>query len=366
MITVNTKHLSEALSLGIINANVSTFHRKSSLAQLTISDDTLTINVEASMLSTEIKLHGYVSETDESSTVFVDNLLLKQLISTLSSDVVELSIQSDGLLIRSGKSTYTLPKVVDDVDFSLQRPSISIDDISTTTIDRSGWKFIKDHQMFAVATDFSYPVYRNVWVSEDGDVLTGDFDISLFTHSVVGDFETTCLLSDTIINLFNSLPEGSKLGVVDRKYIIGYRCDGFEYTTEFEPQYEDTGVVGYYHADIILPILEHPENFNVISVDSVNKLLNQASLLSNGITDDVSFGVSNNTLMISNTNVKGQIPVEGSESVDYTLAFKLDTLKKIFKNYSAQVNVGPLIQDDEITGIILWDDDLTTVLAGVE
>lgn len=361
----NTKPLCDALNLGIINSNVSNFHKKSTIVQVSADSHTLKINVESSMIKTELKLRG--KGDGESSSIFVDSLLFKQLINTLDSSVVTLDFEDDGLRIVSGKSKFTLPKMVDASELSLQTPELIDYSDNGKEIDKTGWKFVKDNQMYAISLAFIHPVYTYVWVGESGDVLVGDFDSSLFTHSKKVDIGKTCLLSDTIVNLFDALPEGATITDLGSDYIVRYESDSFSYVTQFTPLYESDEEVGSYNSEIILDMMQHPTRYTEVKTDPIVKLLNQSILLSSSTSNTVHLSVSENSLRIQDNNVDGFIDAVGDDSISYDLDFSLDSLKSVLSSYNSEfIYISPLVRDEETVGIIVWDSDLTTVLAGVE
>lgn len=361
----NTKPLSDALNLGIINSNVSNFHKKSTLTQITATKNLLKINVEASRICSEMLLRG-MGDSDEPAKIFVNSLLLKQLVSTFDSNTVELEFSDSGLVFHSGKSTFTLPKMVDDDELELMHPE-GVVNSPELDIDKSNWKFIKDYQMYAIAMSFIHPVYTYVWVGSSGDVLVGDFDNSLFTLSHKGVLDSTCLLSETIINLFNSLPDGSKISKSGSSYIIRYDSDSFSYRTQFMPKYETDEDTGTYNSDIFLGMMAHPYGGVSIKAEALAKNLNQALLLSSSTEDTVALSARGSEFKLTNTNVNCDIPFVGNLDSDYSVSFKLESLKQVISNYGdSEIHVNPLIQEGECAGIIVWNDELTTVLAGVE
>lgn len=367
---VSTKPLSDALSLGVINGNVSKFYQKSCLAQVVATRNTLTINLEASQILTELRLKGS-GDADNSGIMFVDSLLFKQLVSTLESPTVTLEFVEGGLILHSGKSKFNLPKWIDVADMELKAPRLPEYTSTSIPVDKSDWRFIKDRQMFAIAMSFIHPVYTKVWVGDSGDVLVGDFDNSLFTHSKKNKLGNTCLLSDTIINLFNSIPEGASLIKVDSSYLIQVKTDGYEYLSEFRPKYESDESEGSYNSDIILQLMEHPmTNCIKLPTAAVHKFLNQAELLSTSTEDQITFEVANKTVTLHDSNVDCKVDIAG-DTCPYTIQFKTSLLKSVISNYKDEaIMVSPMIQPDEngndtANGIVVWDEDLTTVIAGV-
>jgi len=373
--TTNTKPLSDSLNLGIVNSNVSNFHKKSCVVQVSADSTTLKINIEAANICTEIQLKGSGEGSGESNsaTIFVDSLLLKQLISTLDSSTVTLEFSESGLTIHSGKSKFTLPKMIDSTEFELKSPVVPDASATAIDIDKADWKFIKDNQMYAISMAFVHPVYTKVWLGESGDVLVGNIDIGLFTHSNKNKLGSTCLVSDTIINLFNSLPDGAKLSKVDKDYVIQISADSYSYITQFSPFYESDDGVGDYSSSMILEAMQRPANSIKISTAAITKLLNQALLLSTSSDDTIKLSVDNRTVYLRDKNVDGQIAGDGDNNIQFSLDFKLDLLKQVLSNYTddtIQICSSSRFDEDtgetEITGIIVWNNDLTTVVAGVE
>lgn len=365
--TTNTKPLNDALNLGIINSNVSNFHKKSCVVQVSADATTLKINIEASMICTELTLKG--SGEGDPATVFIDSLLFKQLVNTLESSTVSLLFEENGLVLQSGKSKFNLPKMIDSTEFELKSPVVPEYTDNAIDIDKSDWRFIKDNQMYAISMGFVHPVYTKVWVGESGDVLVGNVDTGRFTHSKKSKLGNTCLLSDTIINLFNSLPEGSKLIRVDDDYLIQFSADSYSYVTQFTPLYEEDEGVGDYGSDIFLSLMQKPDKFVKVPVSPINKLLTQATLLSTSSEDTIKFNVSKNTVHFQNKDVDGEIAGEGDVSIEFELEFKLDAIKEVISNYPDEtIQFNALADADDptaVAGIIVWNNDLVTMIAGV-
>ena len=361
----NTKPFADSLSLGIINSNVSNFHQKSCTVELTASENMLKINIEASQIYTEIHIPG--KGEGQPATIFVDSLLLKNLSSTFESQTVTLDFTDNGLIITSGKSKFTLPKMVDDTDFDLKAPAVPESLDGAIDINQADWKFIKDNQMYAISMAFINPVYTKVWVGQNGDVIVGDFDNSLFTHSVHSKLGKTCLLSDTIINLFNSLPAGSKIIPLGESYVIQLKTDSYEYLTQFTPLYESDESVGDYHSEIFLEMMQHTEEAVKVNTVAITKALNQALLLSTNSQDSIVFSLENGQVHLTDKNVDCSVSVTGGESQNYKVEFNLERLKKVIANYSDEtISISPMDQDGVVVGIMVWNDALTTIVAGLE
>lgn len=365
---VSTKPLTDALGIAIVNANISKFYQKSTIAQVSVKDSLLYVNIEASSIVSEVSLKGKCDESGYCK-VFVDSALLKQLVSTLDTTTITLEFTDNSLIIHSGKSTFTLPQIIDDADdFELNAPPENIPDGNEMKLDKEDWKFIKDYQMYAISMAFIHPAYARVWVGDSGDVLVGDFDNSLFTHSKRNKLHNTCLLSDTIINMFNILPEGATLIPCGRNYIVKVNTDGFNLISKFTPDYEDDENIGSYNSDIILDMMNSDSDSSMkVDIKTIDKALSQATLLSGNVEDTITFTVNENKINMKDSNVDVNIPFDGKVKDEYSITFKTQTLKSVISNFPEdKITISPMEVDGEISGMVFKCDKLTTVLAGVE
>ena len=366
--TLSTKPFSDALNLSVVNGNISKFYLKSCLAQLTATKRTLTINLEAASIATEVILRGSGDE-DESSTVFVDCSLLKQLVSTFESSTTTIEFIEGGIVLHSGSSKFNLSAMIDSKDMSLRSPALADSTSPSVGIDKTGWKFISDYQMYAIAMSFVYPVYTRVWIGEDGQVVVGDFGQQIFTASKKGVLGTTCLVSDTIVNLFNSLPDNAILTRIDKSYRIDVKTDGFEYASEFTPQYEGDDGVGNYKSSVILSTMT-PDKANCfkIAVPVLTKCLNQSDLLSGSSEDKISMSLSaSNEFELKDENVECKVQVEGT-CKPFSVLFKTGLLKSLVSNLDSEnVSISPVMDEgNAAAGIVVWTDDLTAMLGGTD
>lgn len=372
--TCSTKPLQNALKLGVIKSNISKFYQKSNFAKVTCTKDALKVNLEASKIVTQITLHGSGDE-DQEVSMFVDCQVFNDLVSTFDADVVTFEFVEGGIVLHAGKSKFTLPRMLGDLDdtdsdFKVPQELNSNEMYQSVDLKSDDWKFVADHQMFAIAINYIHPVYCRVWTGENGDVLVGDYDNSIFTHSKHGSLGRTCLLPPTIINLFTSLPEGSKLIDTGDSYIVKVKTDGYEYVTEFTPELESDEKVGSYNSEIFLDLFAKKGGYITLDATKVTKFLNQASLL---VTYDslVTFTVDADSAAIAGEAVDCRLPVEKSENADsYSCQFKANFLKFVFSNLdNDKVNVTPIFEDDEkteIAGVLFWTDNMSVLLAPTE
>ena len=231
----------------------------------------------------------------------------------------------------------------------------------------SDWKFIKDYQMYAVALSFVHPIYTNAWIGESGDVIVGDFDNSLFTFSKKNKLGRTCLLPDTIINLFNSLPEGANITLMDKSYRVDVKTDGFEYASEFSPKYEDEDNNGNYAADAILgAVQKDAENSIKVAVAPIAKFLSQADLLASGGDNRIEFSIVGDEVRIKDENVDCKVKFEGT-CKEFTIPLNSSLFKPIIGHVDSEtINIAPAEVDGEVSGLTIWTDNLTVMVGALD
>lgn len=371
--TLSTRPLISALDLGVIPANVSKYYAKSCLAQLTATRQELKINLEASLICSELTLKGS-GDADEVATVFVDCLLLKQLVATFDSATTTIEfLPGGGIALHSGSSRFNLPNMVESSELRLTAPSAVADATAPViSIKADDWKFIKDYQMYAIAMSFVYPVYTKVWLGEDGTVVVGDFGQQLFTASKKSSLGATCLVTDTIINLFNIIPDGATLTKIDKSYLINYSSDSFSYAAQFTPQYEgDAGVDDYKSAIVLGAFNKDEANHFDVATAEVLKRLNQAELLASNADDTIKLTISNLPsgllLKLVDNNTRHDIPVSGT-CQDFSLDFFISKLKSVFNNIDEEtVHVAPVVDGAGVPqGITVWTNQIAVMLGGAE
>lgn len=361
--TLSTKPLQNAVDLGIIKENISKFNQKSCLAQVTATRENLRINIEAPSIYTEIVLTGS-GDSDEAETIFVDCALLRQLVDSFDKDVTSIDFVDGGIVLHSGSSKFTLPKLLDANNLSLNRPVTNAEGDSIEL--KSGdWKFVKDHQMFAISIWMIHPVYTKVWIGEDGKVIIGDIDNVIFTLSNKSNLGSTCLLNPTIINLFTNLPEGSKIKKVDNSYVLSVDTDGYTLTSQFIPEYESDEGVGSYESESILTTLNKPESYIEVDVATVNKFLNQADIVATAQDTSTYFKVDGSSLILNRGSGDLKLDVNKvGELTDYAGDFKSTFFKSIFSSVdSDRIKIGPVYNEGELSGSVFWTDNLSIVLA---
>jgi len=369
---VNTKPLKNVTNLGIIKANVSKYFYRSNLVQITANRDTLKLNIEASGIKTRMTLKGSGDEDTERS-ILLDCLTFKNLIDSIDKDVVTIEFVAGAIYVHAGTSKFAISQTLDVNDVQLDEPDDQYTGNTPVGIKPADWQFVKDHQMYAISTSENHPVYKNVWVGNDRDVIVGDFDCSLFTYSKNGNFDATCLLPPSLINLFTSIPEGSTVSKIGKAYLLNITTDSYSMVTEFTPKYEDDDAVGSYNSQIILGMLNHPENYITVETTPIIKFINQAAIISQSDVDKIiDFSVSDGQLVL--TNKSSSYSMEVNTSASYSVKFATEFIKSVLSNFDADtINIAPMtrnmVGDNGQTvpvtiGCIFWSDTLTTVLAG--
>ena len=364
--TCNTKPLVAAVSQVVVDSNINKFFRKSGIIQLTANKQSLRINSEASYIVSEATVYGMGNE-DTEVTIFVDAVQFKKLISTFTSDTISFEYADTALIIRSGKSKFTIAKMVDESEMALNRPNSDVSSITPTQISDEKWKFVKNRQMFAISEGTEHPIYRYAWFGADGDVLTGDYDSSLFTRSKSGEMPETCLLSSTIINLITNLPKAdTKLYKYGDDYIIILTTDSYKFVSEFTPQYESDSV-GVYSADIIIDMCSYATKDDAIELncDAVSRFLNQIDIL-NTLTDaKISLKIEGSECVMSGKTSEIKFDIK-PQTEAFSVDFKLSTFRSVISKYSNTINVFPYNQEGETVGIRITDGEMVTVLGGAE
>ncbi len=365
--TLSTTPLKNATNLGIIKSNISKLYYRSGLIQLTVTEDKLKMNIEATGIKTAMTLSGSGSG-DGSNGIIIDCTVFKKLIDSIESDVMTLEFNPGNLTISAGTSKFTIPQVLDINEVQLNAPISEYNGSNEIIINPADWKFVSEHQTFALANldKCNYPVYTNIWVGDNHEVITGDYEKSLFTRSEKGNFDGACLLTPSLVNLFTSIPEGSKIIKVDKEYILNINTDAYDIVTEFTPKYEDDEGVGSYNSAIIKGMLDHPETGLSMPVAPIIKFINQVSLLSQSAFEQIlTVIVKDCALTVSNISNEFSTQVDSDE--DYMINFQMDYVKAVLSNFDTDtVSFAPMKRDNNIIGLIFWSDNLTVLLAATK
>lgn len=363
--SLSTKPLVTAANLVIINSNVNKFDHKSIMVELTATNTELKLNTETNSILSEVKLMGV--GTEAFARAFVDAVIFKQLITSLKTTQVELEFTDGALVVTSGKSSFSLPKLADDKDGAFREPTtISAESFNTATVlDVAKWKYIKEHQLYAKAESVAIPVYTYAWVGATGDVLVGDLNNSIFTHSKSGQLDMDCLIKDTIINLFTSLPENTKILRDGDSYALYISSDSYTYRAQITPVIESEEN-GDYNAETILGIM-NVENPIKVDGSEIITILNQSALLTIDKNPKIDMSVNAEGIHLKDKRVNATIAIEGTVDTPYSLSFKPQQLKSLISNCpNNELEVCPRLLDGEVVGIIVHTGEYTAVLAGSE
>lgn len=365
--TVNTKPLKDALAIAIVDSNVSRYYQKSTLVQLTMEQNHLRINTEANAIMTEVSVYGH-GECNGGESILIDALLFKKLINTISATQMDIEFSENAVSVRTASGSYNLPKMLDTSEAQLNRPeSLTDSEIEFgLEVDTDSWKYIKSHQMFARATTDEYPVYTYVFFGEGGDVLVGDYKSSIFTHSSCGILGEDCLISESIVNMFNSIPDNARLIKKGENYIVNANTDAFTFTASFVPRYE-SDELGRYNSDIFIELMStfNKEHISIKSSD-ITTVLNQVQILSKRLTK-LHLCISGDTMTLSDVNMKSTIHSDVVQNQTYEVNMNPDNLRNVISHCpDATLDIYPAMNGENIVGIMIASGSMTVVIAGVE
>ena len=367
--TLSTKPLKNAISLAIIDSNVNQFVQKSMAVQLDMVDSVLSITTEAAAISATVELHG--SQNGDNASAIIDATLFKKFVATITAQQITLDFQSNCLVVRTDKSKYTIPKIFDTAQMSLKKPDVADVSIfdSAKTIDKKAWKFVKEHQLFARSQNTEMPVYTFVYAGDGGDILISDYKESIYTHSAISatPFTDSCLITDTIVNLFTAMPDGAKIVQDGDSYFVNVHTDGYDYVAQFTPQYENDAI-GSYNAETIIPLFSIVgKPVSTVQVSEIKAMINQVSLLSNTRDNRIKCEVSADSVTFTSDNVNCVVPANGGSGDSYSLTLDFAQFKNIIASVpDVTFGITPFIDEDgDVAGIIISSSNLTIVVAGL-
>lgn len=371
----NVKPFKTAVGLAVVKSNVSKFSTKSYLAQISIDGNELKINTESTAVLSEASVKG--KGDGSSAVILVDCLLLLDLIGTIGANIptIELEITDSALAIHYGKSTFNIPQMVDAGEMRLASPYIPTDSDmeKSDEIDVSGWKKIKDYQMFAKATSFALPQYTYVWCGDCGDVVVGDLQNSIFTHSEFGQLDTNCLLSDTIINLMMSLPPEARIVSHEDYFVISVSTDSYNYIAQFTPTYESEETGMYPANDIMNMMCVSDDDGISVEVADILTALNQSNILTSKTSSNrnsvIEFTVGKDSIRLKDDNIDCNIAGAGGPEKPYTLIFKPGLLKNVISNCPDNIiMISPIVdtENNDISGVVISCKDLDMMIGAYD
>ena len=370
--SLNVAPLKDAMNLGIINSYISKLFEKSTVFELTVEGYVLRLNTQATALLSESTILGN-NEDNGTASAIVDCVLFKSLISSIDGNEVTLDFQDTVLVVQSGRSKFNVPKLLNDEDgANLDRP-VSEEELSSKfcgELHPEYWKYIQDHQLYAVAMSQIHKVYTRVWVSGDKGVLTGDPVNSLFTYQPTSDLDSSCLVSSTIVNLLAALEEGTKLYHVNSTtYAVVMDVDSFTFCSQFTVDLEDENGIGVYDSDMIFDmVLDETQKELPVSKSKMYANVKQASLFASASNPYVSIKTDSRGLVLVNDNVNCRICKEVSD-IDYEVTFTVSDLDSVISHMNEDdMTVSPIVKgnDNEVFGLRFKSGDVIALIGGVE
>ena len=113
-------------------------------------------------------------------------------------------------------------------------------------------------------------------------------------------------------------------------------------------------------------IAKDPENTMKVAVAPIAKFLSQADLLSSGGENKIEFAVVGQEIRIHDSNVDCKVKFEG-KCQEFDIPMNSAYFKPIIGHVDAEtINICPAIQDDVVSGLVIWTDNLTVAVGSVE
>lgn len=365
--TVSTKPLADALSLAIINANVSEYYKQSCIAQIKASGEYLTVTLNAARLNSVVRMKGTSYGSTETCSILVSSLTFKALVQSFDSSTITFEFINNAVILHAGKSKFTLA-ATSEYDQDLILPSAVPDSANMIEINTADWNFVKSHQAYALSISYAKPAYTRVYITDGGEVLTGDMDMEMFTHSEKSNLGTTCFLSTSIVNLLTALPEGSKLVENSGNYIISVKTDGYEFTAEMMPESEED--IGSYNYEIIMSIFERNERLgSTFDVGAVYKFLKQSELVPASTTKEpaIHMEISNGNIKLTGDGVECDLDTQNTLETAYSATLPSKLFKDVISNLDEDsAVVYPVTSDDIVKGLIFCTDNMEIALSVAE
>lgn len=366
---LSTKPLKDAMDLGIISSNISKFFEKSTVIELTVEDDTLRLNTQATSILSESYIQGHNEGGQGVASAIVDATLFKSLIGTIDASEIGLTFGDNALVVTYGKSKFNVPLLLTDEDeVSLDRPKTDdLDSHFCGELHPDTWKYIQEHQLYAVAMSQIDKAYTRVWVSEDKGVLTGDPNLSLFTYQPSCDLVGSCLVSTTVVNLMSILDAGSKMyNIDDDNYVVVVDQDSFKFVSQFTVDHENSNGIGSYASDMIFDmVLEDSDNEVNIEANKLYGTIKQAALFVTPSDPLIYMESGSDGLKLTNNNVDCKISSDAS--MEYSIGFTVSDIDTVVSHMGGEnLTMSPIIKENEVFGIRFKSGDMVALIGGVE
>lgn len=366
---LNVTPLKDAMNLCIISSNISKFFEKSTVIQLTAEGSNLRLNTQATSLLSEVVIKGD-NEDNSTACAIVDNSLFKSLISSLDVNEVTLDFQDTVLEVKAGRSKFNVPKLLMDEDgICLDRPILeeNLQDRTCSELHPSIWKYIQEHQLYAVASNQIHKVYTYVWVDSDKGVLTGDPNMSFFTYQPNSDLGSNCLISNTIVNLLAAMEEGTQLYMInDTNYLVKMNIDSFSFCSQFTVEHEDETGIGIYDSDMIFDmVLDEYQTESCVSRGKLSSNIKQAQLFASSTNSLISVESNDKGMYLVNDNVNCRISKDIGR--EYSCSFNLSDLDIVVSHIDEDnMTVSPIVKEEEVFGLRFKSGDMVALVGGVE
>lgn len=370
-ISVSLVDLKNALNLTIINSNISKFYTISCITQMQIVDGKLIINTVAQDLCSEARINGIDSDSGSSELYYVDSKNFKSLIFSLSSalDVVTVELNDNSAKIYANTSRYIVPKMLESnvsSDAGMKRPTIDTTDAKSCGMSSSNWKYVKDHQMYALSTTSIHPIYSKIWVGVAGDIIVGDFSKNLFTHSTKSTLNRTCLVTNTMINLLCDLPDNAEMyELPSGDYLL---CATYGDSLSYYAEVAVDNNAKDYQAEYLFRMLVPEDDTTYVEAyaDEMCALISRARMLSTNNTPLVELKMDSHSVVISSDTVYGEVDVTDGHCDEYSMKFMADLLYNALSKYlGSYVKLSPLYRGSLPIGIRITDDTVCTILTGM-
>lgn len=364
---VSRESLVKSVDLAIINKNVTKLYQKSAIVQITASKECLKLNVESTAIKTEVILLGNAETTDGSDygVAFVDCVQFKSLINTLTSEVVSFEFVSGGLVIYSEKSKFMLSNIINVNAFNLESPNFDEEPVKNPVpLELSGWRTLQNKQLYALANPYTTkPVFTRAWIGSNSTILVCNVDDGIYTMSERVTLGEDCLLTDTIINMIASMPDGAELYTNgNHSYYLVVDKDSFRYVSKFTPDYEGNGLT--YHSEMIVGKIEEQTGKIVIPKDQIAKFLTQVSIVSSNTADnDMYMQFSEGRIHFKSVNIDCSVDSSVVEQIDdFDVKLNCKRLYTALSHFDENDLVFSVIRNDETAVALCISDGDTDVM----
>lgn len=350
-VTISTKTLQNIIKIILVPQNVSKFVQKSQVVQLTADAqrDALRINVETAHVVSEATIKGQFD--GETASLFVDTLMLRNLVATLVENEITVTMTNDSISITDGKSQYALEKIADISDGEFKSPRFG--DRSIESIKSDDWQFVKDHMLFTLAesANSGSMAQQYVYLSNNGTAVTGDFFRTMFSKYSCADFGNTYLIAPEVINALCLVPDTNSAYAGDRYITVVVDSQDANYASEFQFQSEDT--IGSFNAPLIMDLFDDSSDsgLSAASADIV-RVLNQSDIVSGKAEEFIRMTMSGSEISFKDRRIESSIRCEGNLSETYSALVSKSRLRSMVGSCpSKTVQINAILRDGIVQGL---------------